>query len=107
MFNKCSVFTKLIDFEKQYLRENKKCFRCRKLNAGHLAKNCPEHEVNKVKLNEFRIKQESVNQVLASEFKLSESCSSSPIIKIETEIQDISVISIIDTAAFVSLVSSK
>jgi hypothetical protein len=105
IFNKHSILTKLTDLEKQYLRENKECFCCRKINAEHLTKNCPEHEVSDVKLNESRIKQEFVSQVLASEFESSESCfSSSPIIKVETKIQDISVISIIDTAASVSLV---
>ena len=35
-------FSKLTFQEKKYLLDNKGCFYCRKLFAGHIAKNCPE-----------------------------------------------------------------
>jgi hypothetical protein len=35
--------TKLTDAERTYLRNNRGCFKCRKINAGHIAQNCPEH----------------------------------------------------------------
>ena len=34
--------TKLTDADREYLRDNKGCFNCRKANVDHISTNCPE-----------------------------------------------------------------
>src|ERR1700734_226728 len=41
------VTTKLSDSERQYLKDNKGCFRCREINANYVAANCPKFINNK------------------------------------------------------------
>jgi hypothetical protein len=36
----------LTDAERDYLRANNGCFRCRKINANHLSQNCPGNSLN-------------------------------------------------------------
>src|ERR1700731_4175673 len=64
------VTTKLSDSERQYLKDNKECFRCREINANHVAANCPKF-INNKPASVVVKREESVSQVsaIASEFE--------------------------------------
>lgn len=56
----------LTDNERQYLRKNEGCFRCRKVRAGHLAKDCPNGQV------QIKATTTTPNIALATEEQMSE-----------------------------------
>jgi hypothetical protein len=101
------VITKLTDAERQYLKDNKGCYRCREVNVNHVAANCPKF-INRP-ANVVVKKEESVSQVSAivSEFESSESYppSSIPPIPVSIEVDGIPAQSIPDTGATVNVLS--
>jgi hypothetical protein len=81
------VTTKLSDSERQYLKDNKGCFRCREINANYIAANCSKF-INNKPANVIIKREESISQVsaIASEFESFEQYSRPPIpVTIEIE----------------------
>ena len=110
---------KITDAERKYLDENHGCYFCRKLNAGHFSRDCPDlaKYLAKRALEEakdgadFKVKKESVNTLsyIVESNSDSEpySCSSVPTIKIATTIENTELpSSLVDCGATANLISS-
>jgi hypothetical protein len=102
--------TKLTEEERTYLTRNRGCYNCRKINADHIALNCPDLPEALVKARE--VKKESVSALGAvvesdSDSEYSRSCSSVPTIKIAMSIEDTDFpSSLVDCGATINLISS-
>jgi hypothetical protein len=98
---------KLIDEDRDYLRRNKGCFNCRKINVDHIFINCPELPESNVKAK--KVKKESISTLEAivestSDF---EYLCSAPIIKVATIIKETPMSSfLIDCGAAINVMSS-
>ena len=104
---------KLTDAEREVLAANKGCFLYRKVNAGHIALNCPERKGGE---GSSIIKKEEVSIVdgyvvrcsVPSESDAdSDSYSSVPIITIPTRIQQAAVDATVDAGATINVISPR
>src|SRR5579859_483656 len=95
-------FTKLTDSERKYLDENNGCYWCRKINAGHMSRDCPDRiEAERKK----EVKKESVSTLDAVVQSESDSEYSVPTINVDVEIQDRPIpAALIDTGSTVNLI---
>jgi len=98
---------KLSDDDRENLRNNNGCFWCRKINAGHIAKDCPDRlESERAK----EVKKESVSAlgaVVESDPDSEYSCSSVSTIKLATMIRNVEFpSSLADCGATVNVISS-
>jgi hypothetical protein len=104
--------TKLTDADREYLRNNKGCYKCRKTYVDHVAANCPEKwEYVAKEAKEPETKKESIsalNTVAESESDSDYPCSSVPTIKLATTIQNTEFpSSLVDCGATINVISSN
>ena len=106
---KSRSFTKITDAERKYLDDNHGCYWCRKINAGHFSRDCPDRiEAEKKK----EVKKESVSAleatVVESDSDSEYSRRSVPTIKIATIIENTDMpTSLVDCGATINLISSN
>ena len=107
---------KLTEEEKKLLVANKGCFLCRKINAGHIASNCPERKGSSTSNPTQTVKREEVSIIdgyvvrhpVSSEFESeSDSYSSVPIITVPTKIQQSIVHAGVDPGASINVISPR
>src|SRR5205809_1037660 len=99
--------TKITDAERKYLDDNHGCYWCRKINAGHFSRDCPDRiEAEKMK----EVKKETVNAleaVVESDSDSEYPRSSVPTIKLATTIQNVELpSSLADCGATINVISS-
>jgi hypothetical protein len=103
---------RITDEDRAYLRANNGCFWCRKINAGHIASDCPEFLVWKAAKDKEAAGSKAATVSELQVFQVDESSSDSeypvPSIVLETKLQDTSAKnSLIDCGATVNLVDSN
>ena len=100
---------KLSTRERTTLIANDGCFACRKINAGHVANDCPEFkdqkDNSKVK-KESMVKEESVNDMSVVESESESPYSSVPVITVPAEVQGVSVTALADCGASINVLST-
>ena len=100
---------KLSTRERTTLIANDGCFACRKINAGHVANDCPEFkdqkDNSKVK-KESMVKEESVNDMSVVESESESPYSSVPVITVPAEVQGASVTALADGGASINVLST-
>jgi hypothetical protein len=104
--------SKLTESEREYLRNNKGCYLCRKTNVDHIASNCPD-KVSSSTMDKERskeVKKESVSALgaIVESDSESEYPRSVPTIKLATIIENTTLpASLVDCGATINLISSE
>lgn len=103
---------KLTDADREYLRRNKGCFNCRKINVDHISVDCPEEwEYVAKEMKEEKVKKESISALDAIVESDSDSESyhrpSASTIKISTIVENTEMpSSLVDSGATINLIST-